>query len=153
MSIKVVKVALSETSSAFDMLYSYIVPDELTSSIDIGYRVSVPFGKGNILQVGMVLEMELLQVVPNNYKRIYSIEDTKPILNSEQIQLVYQLVETTFCTFYEAIRTILPAMFTMKVSHSYKVNWHLVESWFLDKDELDFINLLNSKKDILSVSK
>lgn len=38
----VVKVALSEASSNFDMLYSYKVPTELETSTSVGVRVSVP---------------------------------------------------------------------------------------------------------------
>ncbi|MCC8068981.1 MAG: primosomal protein N' [Ruminococcus sp.] len=149
----VVKVALSEAISNFDTLYSYIVPTELELSTSVGVRVSVPFGKGNRLVVGTVLELEYLNEVPNNYKRIYSVEDDKPILNTEQIQLIYYLVDTTFCTYAEAIRTILPAMYTMKVTNSYGYNSTLADGWFLDQDEMEFLDILSAKKDSMAVSK
>lgn len=153
MSVKVVKIAISEANSSFDILYSYIVPKSLEDSVSIGVRVSVPFGRGNRLAVGMVLEVESLEIVPKNYKSIHSVEDSVPILNYEQIRLVYYLVETTFCTYYEAIRTILPATYTMKVGYSYSVDFNVIGSWFLDSDELLFIDKIKSKKDTLSISK
>lgn len=149
----VVKVALSEANSSFDILYAYKVPTELETSTSVGVRVSVPFGTSNRLAVAMVLEVLYMENIPSNYKTIHSVEDTKPILNSEQVQLIYHLVDTTFCTYYEAIRTILPATYTMKVSNSYGYNSTLVDGWFLDQDEMDFLEVLISKKDSVSISK
>lgn len=149
----VVKVALSEASSNFDMLYSYKVPTELETSTSVGVRVSVPFGKSNMLCIAMVLEVSYVREVPSNYKSIYSVEDAKPLLNFEQIQLIYHLVDTTFCTYYDAIRTMLPATYTIKVANYYGYNSSLADGWFLDQDEMEFLDVLSSKKDSISVSK
>ncbi|MGN1411807.1 MAG: primosomal protein N' [Oscillospiraceae bacterium] len=153
MSIKVVQVALSEVTASFDMLYSYLIPLELENSIGVGIRVSVPFGRGNILKVGVVLKIDTLDIPPKGYKYIYSIEDKEPILNDEQIELVYHLVESTFCTYYDAIRTILPTTYTMKVSYSYCLDTSKTDMWLIDLDEAEFIQKLQSKKDDLQISK
>lgn len=152
MSIKVVKVALSEVNASFDMLYSYLIPLGLESSVEVGIRVSVPFGGGNVLKVGMVLEVDAVETAPKSYKYIYSIEDTKPILNPEQIGMVYYLVETTFCTYHDAIRTILPSTYTMKVSRRYCLDISKVDISNLDVDEAELIQKLQSKKDETKVS-
>lgn len=153
MAIKVVKIALTEVTSSFDILYSYLIPLELQNSIGIGVRVSVPFGSGNILKVGVVLELDTIENIPKGYKYIYSIEDTQPILNTEQIKMVYYLVETTFCTYYDAIRTILPTTYTMKVSYAYYLDMSKVDIWLLDVDEAELIQKLQSKKDDIQISK
>lgn len=81
----------------------------------------------------MVLEVSYVREVPSNYKSIYSVEDAKPLLNFEQIQLIYHLVDTTFCTYYDAIRTMLPATYTIKVANYYGYNSSLADGGFLTK--------------------
>ena len=75
-----VGVAVCAASYTFDRLFSYIAMQEIPA----GCRVVVPFGKGNAKRVGIVLSPEMLD-------------------------LVFWLKEMTFCTYYDAVRTILPA--------------------------------------------
>lgn len=150
--MKIVKVAISDTLSSFDMLYSYCVPANLQDSISVGVRVSVPFGRGNSLRVGIVLVLEVVEDTPNKYKNVYSIEDQRPILNSEQIRLVYYLVEHTFCTYYEAVKTILPAIYTIKVVDRYYLNEDSLEGCEISFDELDYLDKLRKKRTETSLS-
>ena len=41
------RVAVSSVPYAADRLYTYLVPDELIGSAEVGKRVTIPFGRGN----------------------------------------------------------------------------------------------------------
>ena len=41
------RVAVSSVPYAADRLYTYLVPDELIGSTEVGKRVTIPFGRGN----------------------------------------------------------------------------------------------------------
>lgn len=100
-----VGVAVSAATSAFDKLFSYVA----VQKIPIGCRVVVPFGKGNHRRIGMVLSCEIYQQDASQLKSVVSVVDEQPILQGEMLDLVFWLKEMTFCTYFDAVRTILPA--------------------------------------------
>ena len=51
------RVAVSSVPYAADRLYTYLVPDELIGSAEVGKRVTIPFGRGNRRVEGFLLEV------------------------------------------------------------------------------------------------
>lgn len=49
------RVAVSSVPYAADRLYTYLVPDELIGSAEVGKRVTIPFGRGNRRVEGFLL--------------------------------------------------------------------------------------------------
>lgn len=102
-----------------DILYSYIIPEGL--SCTAGHRVFVPFGRSNKSTTGFVMEIreepdnpeQDAEQIPGHagirLKLIQSVPDEMPLMNQEQLDLVCWLRENTFCTYYDAIKAILPA--------------------------------------------
>ena len=105
----VAQVALQGATFAFDKLYSYAVPNNII--VTAGCRVLVPFGKGNIKKQGMVFNVSFNET--NKLKSIISAIDKTPILNDESLKMCEFLHESVFCTYYDAINSILP----LGVSH------------------------------------
>ena len=99
------KIAVSAAIFAIDKPYSYRVPEGM--SLVPGQRVTVPFGRANKLTEGVVLLLE--QGEEEELKLIREILDPEPILTPTQLKLAAFLRERYFCTFYDAIRAILPA--------------------------------------------
>ena len=58
MSKSVAKVAVDNTFFSFDTDYSYKIPTDFQDKIEIGSKVSVPFGRGNKLRDGIVIGFE-----------------------------------------------------------------------------------------------
>lgn len=120
----VAAVAVSCTSYHFDRRYKYVVPLELETLVCLGGRVVVPFGKGNRKRVGVVIRIDKVSELPADedisaYKPIRSTIDTEPLLNSEMLGLLYWLHDTTFCTYYEAFRALIPLGLNVEYTERY----------------------------------
>ena len=101
------EIALSGATFAYDKLYTYSVPPELHKKIACGCRVLVPFGKGNIKKQGIVFKLKQSEL--KGLKNLVSLIDEKPILSEELLRICEYLKESVFCTYYDAVHTMLPA--------------------------------------------
>ena len=55
--INVIAIALSNSTRAYDKLYTYKIPDSLFKDIKEGVRVYVPFGSGEKIREGIVFDI------------------------------------------------------------------------------------------------
>lgn len=108
----IAQVAVAAAVYAIDKPYSYAIPPHLT--VAPGMRVSVPFSQGNRRSEGMVLEVS--QGDPSGLKSIDRTLDEAPVLSEAFLHLAAFLRERYFCTFYDAVKAMLPAglWFTMQ---------------------------------------
>ncbi|MEG2500059.1 MAG: primosomal protein N' [Oscillospiraceae bacterium] len=100
-------VAVNNATFHFDKLYSYLVPVHLQQSVFAGSMVLVPFGRGSAPRMGVVLGIENTEET-SKLKPIYDAAPEKACLTHELLQLVYYLKQQTFCTYYEAVKTVIP---------------------------------------------
>ena len=99
------KIAVSAANFAIDKPYSYCIPEGM--QVQPGMRVQLPFGRANKRSEGVVLTVE-----EGNAAGLKAIElclDEEPILTDRQLRLAAFVRERYFCTFYDAIRAMLPA--------------------------------------------
>ena len=101
----IAKIAVSAANFAIDKPYSYRVP--LGMDLKPGHRVQLPFGRGNKTAEGIVLAVEPGD--GENLKPVELVLDEAPLLDGNQLRLAAFMRERYFCTFYEAIRAMLPA--------------------------------------------
>ena len=87
--------------------YTYIVPADLTDKIGVGYRVIVPFGKKKYYTA---IVTELHERAPLNFqaKEIYSLLDTHPIVNENQLKLWKWISFYYLCSIGEVYNAALP---------------------------------------------
>ena len=119
----IAKVAVSAALFAIDKPYSYRIPDGM--QLKPGQRVQLPFGRGNQRTEGVVLSVE--EGSEEKLKTIERCLDEEPILTHTQLRLAGFLRERYFCTFYDAIRAILPAGLWFQTKASYALTEDL--SW------------------------
>lgn len=86
--------------------YDYYVPDSLKKSIFVGTRVKVPFGKGNVIRYGIVVN--LFEAINTDLKEISAVASGSPLLSQEMVSLALWLKERCFCTTYDCLRQMLP---------------------------------------------
>ena len=105
-----VQVAVNNATFHFDKLYTYRVPPHLQNCVFLGSMVLVPFGRGTAARMGVVLGLDEPDAETDG-RRIKDIYDAAPEqarLSEELLRLVYFLKEHTFCTYYEAVKAIIP---------------------------------------------
>ncbi len=104
------QIAVSSATYHFDKLYTYTIPAHLQSVVHVGSMVLVPFGRGNAKpRMGVVVE--LIERKSDENVKLKAIFDAAPEhtkLSEELLKLVHFLKDTTFCTYYDAVRAIIP---------------------------------------------
>ncbi|MBR5451637.1 MAG: primosomal protein N' [Clostridia bacterium] len=118
MSNLVAKVAIEGLVYHIDKLYSYSVPNSLSDSVSAGIRVTVPFGKGNRKRQGLIVELEKTAEV-SELKQILQIIDAEPLLDSEMLGVLKYLKNSTFCTWFDALKTLLPYGLCCRIVETY----------------------------------
>ena len=101
----IAKIAVSAATFAIDKPYSYRIPFGMDPVP--GHRVQLPFGRANRSCEGIVLAVE-----PGDEEKLKPIScllDPEPMLTERQLRLAAFMRERYFCTFYDAIRCMLPA--------------------------------------------
>ena len=101
----IAKIAVSAANFAIDKPYSYRIPEGML--LQPGQRVQLPFGRGNRRCEGIVLAVEPGE--EENLKTVEACLDEKPILTDRQLRLAAFLRDRYFCTYYDAVRAMLPA--------------------------------------------
>ncbi len=135
------EVVLDGAVGSYDKRYSYFVPDELFEKAKVGTRVTVPFGNGNIKKQGLIISLSKSEDNPKT-KYILGVTDEIPILNDEMIKLCLYMKERFFCTYFDAVHTILPTGLNYRLEEFYAINEEFCTVNALDGDEkavFDFI--------------
>ena len=101
----IAKIAVAAANFVIDKPYSYYVPENLT--VRPGQRVMLPFGRANKRTEGIVLTVE--KGSADKLKAIERCLDEEAVLTESQLRLAAFLRERYFCTFFDAIRVMLPA--------------------------------------------
>ena len=116
----IARIAVSAANYAIDKPYSYWIPQGMT--LRPGQRVQLPFGRGNRRCEGIVLTVE--EAEEEGLKAVECCLDPEPILTEHQLRLAAFLRERYFCTYYDAVRGMLPAglWFSAKESFSLTEN-------------------------------
>ena len=116
-------VAIEGAAGSFDKLYGYLLPEKLYGKCAAGCRVTVPFGKGNALRQGMIFSLQKTEKSDcAGYKEIAALTDEKPVLTDEMLRLCEYLKERTFCTYFDAVHTMIPTGLGYRMHDFYTAN-------------------------------
>lgn len=116
----IIQVALDAAAFGYDLLYSYTAYAEWAEQIVPGMRVAVPFGKGNRRRLAMVLRIAREPAEEGiSLKPVVALLDQEPVLTEELLMLVNWLHEHTFCTWYDAVRAVLPGGLQIRLEERY----------------------------------
>ncbi len=116
---------------SLDRTFTYLIPENLQSKIQIGMKVIVPFGttKINGFVIGIKNEEEY-----ENLKEIISINNEETILNEELLNLGLYLKEKTLCPLITAYNTMFPSSLKIKnINNNYDLFEYFIEIKDLDK--------------------
>ncbi|MCL1846194.1 MAG: primosomal protein N' [Defluviitaleaceae bacterium] len=92
-----------------DRLFFYKIPAGL--EISVGQRVRVPFGLGDSIKIGYVMEVTQTptdDIAPEKVKEIHSRLDDFPVLTLETIELAFWMQKKYYTTLAACVRAIVP---------------------------------------------
>lgn len=101
----IAKIAVAAANFAIDKPYSYYAPREM--NLCPGMRVQVPFGRSNRSTEGVVVAVE--EGSNEGLKPVTACLDDTTVLDRTMLQLAAFISQRYFCTFYDAVRAMLPA--------------------------------------------
>ena len=94
---------------AVDRPFTYIVPQAILDKCRPGTRVMIPFGKGNHLKQGIIIELVNNPSVPiARLKEIDSVVLSQDATDSYMIELAYFIKTRYGSTMIDALKTVLP---------------------------------------------
>ncbi|BBD41864.1 primosomal protein N' [Streptococcus anginosus] len=105
-NVQLAKVIVDVPLMQTDKPYSYTVPKEFSTMLEVGMRVHVPFGKANRLIQGIVVE--LTEETTPELKEIAEVLDFTPVLNEEQLWLAEELRKSVFSYKISILKAMLP---------------------------------------------
>ncbi len=113
------KVAVEKTVYSFDRLFDYGIPENM-KTIKPGCRVLVPFGRGSKPRQGIVMSTGFLNEAEGvELKSIIRVLDKEPVMTEEMLKTAEFIKERCFCTYYEAVKAMLPAGINYKIQTLY----------------------------------
>ncbi|MFR1045058.1 MAG: primosomal protein N' [Faecalibacterium sp.] len=104
---KTVGVAVSNATFHFDKLYTYAIMPDQQDTVKLGSMVLVPFGRGSRARMGVVLACDA-EPESAKLKYLFDVAPASACLTPELLRLVHFLKERTFCTYYEAVKAVIP---------------------------------------------
>ncbi|WP_303799692.1 primosomal protein N' [Ruminococcus flavefaciens] len=139
------EIAVSGTAYSFDMLFSYAVPEKLAAKTACGCRVLVPFGKGNKRRIGVV--MKLSDSGKDRLKPIVSLVDDEPVVSEELLRLALYLREQTFCTYYDAVKAMLPPAMSVSTKETFRLVKNFTDTASLCPEAAELLEALACASD------
>ena len=104
------KIIPGMSNSQIDKMFDYEIPFEMLNKIETGMRVKVPFGGGNSLAEGYVIDIcDSTDVPEEKIKLIHSIVDKFSLLDKDMTDMAWWMKKRYLATFSSCLRTLLPA--------------------------------------------
>jgi primosomal protein N' (replication factor Y) len=92
-----------------DLVFDYLVPDELRDQCTPGRRVRVPFGRGNRFVVGYCVRVSNQPAAARRLKTIHSLVDERTLLSPAMLRLTEWMAEYYLCPWGQVLEAVLPA--------------------------------------------
>ncbi len=119
--MKIAQVAVEKASFRFDKLFDYRIPEAFLDRVLPGAPVIVPFGRSDQPRQAMVFAVYETDAPDGRLKSLLLAPSETPLLNPELLALAAWLKEKTLCTYYDAVKSILPAGIHSRVAQFYSL--------------------------------
>lgn len=94
-----------------DQPFTYLVPSEMETALQVGMRVEVPFGNGNRHVQGFVMAIQKSEESANpSLKAVIRLLDLAPVVNEELLLLADYMKKITYAFKITCLQTMLPSV-------------------------------------------
>ncbi|HCK2874292.1 TPA: primosomal protein N' [Enterococcus faecium] len=94
-----------------DQPFTYLVPSEMETALQVGMRVEVPFGNGNRHVQGFVMAIQKSEESANpSLKAVIRLLDLAPVVNEELLSLADYMKKITYAFKITCLQTMLPSV-------------------------------------------
>lgn len=138
----IAETAVSGTVYSFDRLFSYCVPDLMRKNACAGCRVLVPFGRGNKRHIGVI--MKIHEGDARDMKSLISLVDEYPVISPELLELAVWLREQTFCTYFDAVKSMLPPAMSVTAKEKFTLAKDFANADMLSESARRLLSDLNA---------
>ena len=139
-------VAVEGTVYHFDKIFDYAVKSDDSITLMPGCRVNVPFARGNRSRQGMV--MYIKEGDSTGLKYITSVLDNQPVMTGEMLSLADYMHRHYYCTFFEAVKAMLPAGLSYNITTVYSAVESECTDEMSDEDRRIFDYLISAKSPV-----
>lgn len=149
----VVGVLVELSNKNIDRVFEYTVPEKLTSLIQVGIRVLVPFGAMQL--EGFVLEVKNEKNTDKELKEILDVVDSSIVLNSELLELGKWMQEDTLSTLISCYQVMLPKALKAKNGSTVSVRFDTlyrigkIDGLKLNPTQEKILSLVQEKGEVL----
>lgn len=106
---KIAKLAIQSNLPQLDRLFDYLVPENLSSDVQIGSRVKVHFGRSKNPLDAFVIDLALESEFQGQLSNIESVVGDRPALTPKVFELCKQLAERSVSPLGELLKLAVPA--------------------------------------------
>ena len=143
-------VIIDISHSAVDKVFYYELPENINA--ETGMLVKVPFGKGNTVRDGYIVEIaDKVDIEADKLKSVISLSDNEPVISQRRLQLAVWMKKKYYTTLSSCIQCMLPVMVNKKKKYIISLNTENPDLWELirgirpaAKKQLAMIELLKS---------
>lgn len=121
----IVDVSNKQINKAFE----YKIPEFLCEVLQIGHRVSVPFGSRKVL--GFVVDIHPTTTCEKGLKSVYDVLDIKPIITPEFIGLARYMVKRYYSFYITCLKQMIPQ--ALRVNYFKKI--HLINKDLIEEKD------------------
>ena len=127
--------------------FTYAVPDDLTTQVQLGVRVIVPFG---VRKFYSAIIREIYDHNPSQYvvKEIVSVLDEYPVVNELQMRLWKWIAAYYMCTVGEVMKAAIPSGLKLESETKVFFNEAYVQCDELNKHEEEVLHIVHDKKSL-----
>lgn len=144
-------IAVQNVSYCIDKNYDYVVPGHLVDQTAVGSRVLVSFGRTTSLRQGVVISLrttdsEELDKSKVKIKEIAAVLDQEPLYTPEMIRLGEYMRDHTFCTLFDALKTMVPSGINLRTIAEYSLEPDWNHGQQLSDQEQQVVRFLGHRK-------
>lgn len=133
METRFAKVIINISHESVDRPFTYIIPGRLAGKVEVGAQVTVPFGQGNTIKKGIVVDIcNHCDYDINKLKEIEDVSDKDILVPDQRIALAAWIKRNYGSTMIAALKTVLPIKTKVKEAVKKTVSLN-VSSEELDK--------------------